>query len=225
MSEQEVLGINDRNELAAAEQLFQIKRRAEIMAKGVTLLDPASTYFSADTEIGQDSVIGPHVFFGPGVKIHGNVEIRAFSHLEGVEVMPHAQIGPFARLRPGTKIAEEAHIGNFVEVKNSLIERGAKANHLSYLGDSKIGAKTNIGAGTITCNYDGFTKSTTEIGADVFVGSNTALVAPVKIGDGAIIAAGSVITQNVEAGELAIARAKQEHKPGWAEKFRQWRKK
>lgn len=225
VSEQEVLGINDRNELANAEQLFQKKRREEIMVGGVTLLDPASTYFSADTEIGQDTVIGPHVFLGLGVKIRRNVEIRAFSHLEGVEVMPYAQIGPFARLRPGTKIAEEVHIGNFVEVKNSLIERGAKANHLSYLGDSKIGARTNIGAGTITCNYDGFKKSTTEIGAEVFVGSNTALVAPIKIGDGAIIAAGSVITQNVEAGELAIARAKQEHKLGWAERFRQWRKK
>ena len=225
VSETEILGINDRQELANAEMVFQRKKRKEILDKGVTLINPETIYFSADTDIAQDCIIGPSVFFGPGVRLQGNVEVRAFSHLEGVEIKKNAQIGPFARLRPGTIVGENAHIGNFVEVKNSIIGNGAKANHLSYLGDAKVGERANIGAGTITCNYDGFQKSTTEIGADVFIGSNSALIAPVTIGKGAIIGAGSVITENVKEDSLALARAKQEEKPGWAAKFREWRKK
>jgi bifunctional UDP-N-acetylglucosamine pyrophosphorylase/glucosamine-1-phosphate N-acetyltransferase len=174
--------------------------------------------------IGSDVVIGPNVVFGPGVTVGDNVEIHAFSHIEGARIAPGARIGPFARLRPGAEIGEDAHIGNFVEIKKAVIGKGAKANHLSYIGDAKVGARSNIGAGTITCNYDGYDKHVTEIGAEVFVGSNTALVAPVKVGDGANIAAGSVITKNVPANALAIARADEMVREGWAARYREIKK-
>jgi bifunctional UDP-N-acetylglucosamine pyrophosphorylase/glucosamine-1-phosphate N-acetyltransferase len=181
---------------------------------------PETVHFSHDTEIGNDTAIEPYVVFGPGVTVASGATIRAFSHIEGASIATGAIVGPYARLRPGAKIGEDAHIGNFVEVKNSDIGKGAKANHLTYLGDATVGAKANIGAGTITCNYDGFTKARTEIGAGAFIGSDTALVAPVKVGDGAITAAGSVITQNVEADALALSRGAQVQKRGWAAAFR-----
>ena len=179
------------------------------MENGATLFDPSSIYFSFDTKVGQDVTIGPNVVFGPGVEICDGVVIRAFCHIEGTEILSKASIGPFARLRPGADIGESVHVGNFVEVKNSTLAAGVKANHLSYIGDTKVGEKANIGAGTITCNFDGYKKSMTEIGARAFIGSNTALVAPVKIGEDSIIGAGSVITKNIEDGALAISRAKQ----------------
>jgi bifunctional UDP-N-acetylglucosamine pyrophosphorylase/glucosamine-1-phosphate N-acetyltransferase len=191
------------------------------MLAGATLVAPETVFFSADTVVGQDVVIEPHVVFGPGVVLGRGVEVLAFSHVEGANVQPGARIGPFARLRPGTEIGEAAHIGNFVEVKKAAIGKGAKANHLSYIGDARVGAGTNIGAGTITCNYDGFEKHLTEIGERVFVGSNTSLVAPVVVGDGASIAAGSVITRNVPADALAIARADLDLREGWAKRFRE----
>jgi bifunctional UDP-N-acetylglucosamine pyrophosphorylase/glucosamine-1-phosphate N-acetyltransferase len=218
--EAEVAGVNDRVQLAAIEATLQAQYRRGHMLNGVTLTAPETVFFSADTAIGQDVVIGPHVVFGPGVTVEEGAEILAFSHLEGAHVGAGARIGPYARLRPGTKIGAGAHIGNFVEVKKADVGRGAKANHLSYIGDAKIGPGTNIGAGTITCNYDGFEKHVTEIGDNVFVGSNTALVAPVKVGDGANIAAGSVVTRNVPADTLAIARAELELRPGWAARYR-----
>ncbi|HJO87576.1 MAG TPA: DapH/DapD/GlmU-related protein, partial [Rhodospirillales bacterium] len=189
------------------------------MANGATLINPASVYFSHDTKIGQDVMIDSNVYFGPGVKICDGVHIRAFCHIEGAFVENNAIIGPFARLRPGADIGEDVHIGNFVEVKNATLAAGAKANHLSYIGDAKIGPKANIGAGTITCNYDGYVKSMTEIGAGAFIGSNTALVAPVKVGDGAITGAGSVITKNVDADALAITRSEQKIVDGYANKM------
>lgn len=219
-SAEELLGVNSRSELAAAEALFQSRRRAAAMEDGVTLVDPETVYFSADTKLGRDVVIGPNVVFGPNVEIGDNVEILAFCHIEGARIASGARIGPFARLRPGTRIGEDAHVGNFVELKNAEMGAGAKANHLTYLGDANIGAKANIGAGTITCNYDGFTKSVTEIGAGAFIGSDTSLVAPVKVGEGAITAAGSVITHDVPPDALAVARSEQVDKPGWADKFR-----
>jgi bifunctional UDP-N-acetylglucosamine pyrophosphorylase/glucosamine-1-phosphate N-acetyltransferase len=194
------------------------------MDNGATLIDPASVFFSADTEIGKDVTIEPHVVFGPNVKISDNVEILAFSHIEGAAISDGVRVGPFARLRPGAEIGRNAHIGNYVEIKKAKIGEGAKVNHLTYIGDASVGARSNIGAGTITCNYDGFEKHHTEIGADVFVGSNAALVAPVKVGDGANIAAGSVITQNVPGDALAIARGQQAVKPGWAKKYRELKK-
>ncbi|WP_425090642.1 bifunctional UDP-N-acetylglucosamine diphosphorylase/glucosamine-1-phosphate N-acetyltransferase GlmU [Tropicimonas sp. S265A] len=217
--EAETLGINTRAELAAAEAAFQARARAEALETGVTLQDPATTYFAYDTVIGRDAVIGPQVVFGPGVTVESDAEIRAFCHLEGAHVSRGAKVGPYARLRPGAELSEFTHVGNFVEIKNATLAEGAKVNHLSYIGDALVGAATNIGAGTITCNYDGVFKHRTEIGARVFVGSNTMLVAPVNIGDEAMTASGSVITENVPEGALAVARARQSNKPGLARRF------
>lgn len=223
-SEAEVAGVNDREQLAALEARFQSTRRTAAMLGGATLIDPHSVYFSADTVLGRDVVIEPNVFFGPGVIIGDNVHIAANSHIEGAKVGAGSRIGPFARLRLGADVGPSCHIGNFVEIKQSQLGEGAKVNHLSYVGDSTVGARSNVGAGTITCNYDGFDKHRTEIGADVFVGSNTALVAPVKVGDGANIAAGSVITQDVPADGLAIARGEQVNRDGWAKRYRDIKK-
>ena len=222
--ESEVHGVNTRAQLAQIESLLQARYRQSAMDNGATLIDPGSVFFSADTEIGKDVTIEPHVVVGPNVKIGDNVEILAFSHIEGAAISDGVRVGPFARLRPGAEIGRNAHIGNYVEIKKAKIGEGAKVNHLTYIGDARVGARSNIGAGTITCNYDGFDKHQTEIGADVFVGSNTALVAPVKVGDGANIAAGSVITQNVPGDALAIARGQQAVKPGWAKKYRELKK-
>ena len=222
--EAEVAGVNDRAQLAGIEAELQKNYRLAHMTNGATLTAPETVFFSADTKIGQDVVIGPNVVFGPGVSVGDNVEIHSFSHIEGATIAAGARIGPYARLRPGAEIGEDAHIGNFVEIKKAVIGKGAKANHLSYIGDAKVGAWSNIGAGTITCNYDGYGKHVTEIGAGVFVGSNTALVAPVKVGDGANIAAGSVITRDVPADALAITRAEQQVKEGWAAKYRELKK-
>ncbi|MFN3388503.1 MAG: bifunctional UDP-N-acetylglucosamine diphosphorylase/glucosamine-1-phosphate N-acetyltransferase GlmU [Allosphingosinicella sp.] len=216
----EVAGINSRGELAAVEAQWQKKRRAEAMADGVSLIAPDTVWFSHDTEIGRDTIVEPNVVFGPGVRIAEGARIRAFSHLEGATVARGAEIGPYARLRPGTEIGEGAKVGNFVETKKSRLGPGAKANHLSYIGDAEVGAKANIGAGTITCNYDGFFKYGTSIGEGAFIGSNSALVAPVSIGAGAIVGAGSVVTGDVEADALALARGSQQNKPGWAARFR-----
>ena len=216
----EVAGVNDRQQLSHAEGLFQKVMRETAMTEGATMIAPSTVWFSYDTKLGRDVTIEPNVFFGPGVTVGDGVTIRANSHIEGATIANGAIIGPFARLRPGADIGPDAHVGNFVEVKNATIGKGAKANHLSYLGDADIGAGSNIGAGTITCNYDGFDKFRTTIGEGVFVGSNTALVAPVKVGDGANIAAGSVITHDVPADALAVARARQEDKPGWAKAYR-----
>jgi bifunctional UDP-N-acetylglucosamine pyrophosphorylase/glucosamine-1-phosphate N-acetyltransferase len=221
---EEVLGVNSRAELAQAESIFQNRARAAHMAAGVTLLDPQSVYFSADTTIGADTLIEPHVFFGPGVAIGENCHIKAFSHIEGSVIAEGCVVGPYARLRPGTNLGENVKIGNFVEMKKAEVAAGAKINHLSYIGDAMVGEEANIGAGTITCNYDGFLKQRTIIGRDVFVGSNSALVAPVTIGDGAMIAAGSVVTEDVPADALAIARSRQEQKAAWAKGFRQKQK-
>ncbi len=216
----EVAGINSRAELAAVEAVWQADRRARAMADGATLIAPATVWFSHDTVLGRDVTVEPNVVFAPGVEIADGVTIRAFSHLEGARVASGADIGPYARLRPGADIGEKAKIGNFVEVKKARIDAGAKVNHLSYVGDADVGAAANIGAGTITCNYDGFFKYRTRIGAGAFIGSNSALVAPVSIGDGAIVAAGSVVTGDVEADALALARGRQENRPGWAARFR-----
>jgi bifunctional UDP-N-acetylglucosamine pyrophosphorylase/glucosamine-1-phosphate N-acetyltransferase len=217
----ETLGINSRAELAAADALFQQAARAAAMEDGVTLLDPASIYFAYDTVIGRDTVIEPHVFFGPEVTIESGARIRAFSHLEGCHVARGGVVGPYARLRPGAELSEDVRVGNFVEIKNATIDAGAKVNHLSYIGDAFVGAGANIGAGTITCNYDGVLKHHTHIGARAFIGSNTMLVAPVSIGNEAMTASGSVITSDVEDGALAIARAHQTEKPGMARKLMQ----
>jgi len=219
--EEEALGVNSRGELAAAERIMQDRLRARFMAEGVGLVAPETVFLSHDTVIEPDVEIEPFVVIAPGVTIGSGARIRSHSHLEGAEIAAGAIIGPFARLRPGAWIGENAHIGNFVEVKNATIAAGAKANHLTYLGDADVGPKANIGAGTITCNYDGFTKARTEIGAGAFIGSDTALVAPVKVGAGAITAAGSVITRDVPADALAIARGTQSEKPGWAKAFRE----
>ncbi len=219
-SDTEVAGINSRAELAAVEADWQKRRRLAAMAEGATLIAPETIWFSHDTVLGRDVVVEPNVVFGPGVRVEDNVVIHAFSHLEGATVKAGASIGPYARLRPGAVIGEKARVGNFVELKAATLGPGAKANHLSYIGDAMVGANANIGAGTITCNYDGFLKYRTEIGAGAFIGSNSALVAPVTIGDGAIVGAGSVVTRDVEADALAVARGKQESRPGWATKFR-----
>jgi bifunctional UDP-N-acetylglucosamine pyrophosphorylase/glucosamine-1-phosphate N-acetyltransferase len=216
----ETAGVNSRAELAALEEDWQTRRRWQALEQGATLIDPESVWFSADTELGRDCTIEPHVVFGPGVKIADGAIIRAFSHIEGAVISTGCVVGPFARLRPGTVLGEDARVGNFVEVKKAELGKGAKANHLSYIGDATVGELANIGAGTITCNYDGFGKYRTEIGAGVFIGSNSALVAPVVIGDGAIIGAGSVVTKNVAADELAIARGEQRGFAGWAARFR-----
>jgi len=216
----EVAGVNSRIELAALEAEWQERRRHEAMRDGVTLVAPETVFFSHDTQIARDVTVEPNVVFGPGVMVEENVIIHAFSHLEGATVHSGAAIGPYARLRPGAVIGGKARVGNFVEVKNATLAEGAKANHLSYIGDASVGAGANIGAGTITCNYDGFFKYRTEIGAGAFIGSNSALVAPVKIGDGAIIGAGSTVTADVSADALALIRPRQEEKPGWAKRFR-----
>jgi bifunctional UDP-N-acetylglucosamine pyrophosphorylase/glucosamine-1-phosphate N-acetyltransferase len=216
----EMAGVNSRAELALVEAEWQRRRRLKAMADGVTLVAPDTVWFAHDTLIGRDCVVEPNVVFGPGVKIADGVCIRAFSHIEGAEIASGAEIGPYARLRPGAEIGEQARIGNFVEVKKARLGKGAKANHLSYIGDAEIGAGANIGAGTITCNYDGFFKYPTKIGEGAFIGSNTALVAPVSVGDGAIVGAGSVVTQDVGADALAVARGRQEERPGWAARFR-----
>ena len=217
---EEVMGINDRVQLAAAERVIQDRLRRAAMEGGATLVDPATVWLSADTRLGSDVTIGPNVAIGPGVIVEDGVEIRPFSHLEGVRVRRQAVVGPFARLRPGSDIGEGARVGNFVEVKNSTVERGAKINHLSYVGDAGIGAGANIGAGTITCNYDGYEKSRTEIGEGAFIGSNTALVAPVSVGPGAVVGAGSVITEDVEADAIAVARGEQRQREGAAARRR-----
>ena len=219
--EEEVAGVNDRIQLSGIEETLQKFHRRRHMLNGVTLVAPATVFFSVDTVIGQDVVVEPHVVFGPGVIVGNGVEIRSFSHIEGATVASGARIGPYARLRPGADIGEDAHIGNFVEVKKSIVGKGAKANHLTYIGDARIGAGTNIGAGTITCNYDGYEKHLTNIGADVFVGSNTSLVAPVTVGDGASIAAGSVVTRDVPPDALAISRVDLDLREGWAKRYRE----
>ena len=221
---EELLGINSRAELAMAEAVVQDRLRAAALAGGATLKDPRTVYFNFDTVLGRDVTVGPSVCFGPGAVIGDDVEIRAFSHIEGARVAPGAVIGPFARLRPGADIAENARVGNFVEVKNATVEAGAKVNHLTYIGDARVGAGANIGAGTITCNYDGFLKHHTDIGAGAFIGSNTALVAPVKVGDGANVGAGSTIARDVPADALALSRAEHKEVPGWAPKFRRRKK-
>jgi bifunctional UDP-N-acetylglucosamine pyrophosphorylase/glucosamine-1-phosphate N-acetyltransferase len=219
-SEEEVMGVNDRVQLARAEAAMQGRLRRRAMLAGATLIAPETVFLSMDTKIGRDVLIEPNVVLGPGVTIEDGVIIHAFSHLEGSKVASGASIGPYARLRPGADIRAKAKVGNFVEIKSALIEPGAKVNHLSYIGDARVGADANIGAGTITCNYDGFSKYKTDIGAGAFIGSNSALVAPVNIGDGAFVGSGSVITENVEADALAVARGRQAAKPGWAKAFR-----
>ena len=215
----DVAGINSRAELAAAEAQWQAFKRDEAMAGGASLRAPETVWFSWDTELGRDVTIEPNVFFGPGVKVADGVNIRANCHIEGATIGTGCEVGPFARLRPGTILGEKAKIGNFVETKKAVLGTGAKANHLTYLGDVTVGADANIGAGTITCNYDGYFKYKTEIGERAFVGSNSALVAPVKIGADAIVAAGSTVTRDVADGELRLVRGEQLVKPGWADRF------
>lgn len=216
----DVRGVNTRAELAAAEAIMQARLRRAAMAGGATLPDPDTVYFSYDTELGRDVTVGPQVVFGGGVTVGDGAEIRAFSHIDGAEIEAGAVVGPFARLRPGTRIGRGAQVGNFVEVKAAEIEAGAKANHLSYIGDARVGEGANVGAGAITCNYDGFAKSRTEIGAGAFIGSNASLVAPLSVGAGAIVGAGSVITADVPADALAVERNGQRVKPGWAAAYR-----
>ncbi len=217
--EDELRGVNSRAELADAEAVLQSRWRQEAMAAGVTLTAPDTVFFSADTVLAPDTVVGPHVVFGPGVVGEGAAEIRAFSHLEGCRIGAGCIIGPYARLRPGTVLGKSVHIGNFVELKATQMGDGAKANHLTYLGDTSVGAGSNIGAGSITCNYDGYAKHRTTIGAGVFLGSDAVLVAPIEIGDGAFVAAGSVITQNVAADAMAFGRARQSDVAGKAADF------
>ena len=212
--ESEFVGINDRAQLAAAEAIFQQRARTEAMANGATLIAPDTVFFSFDTRLGRDVTVEPNVIFAPGVEVASDTVIRAFSHLEGAKVASGAVVGPYARLRPGADLAENVHVGNFVEIKNARVDRGAKVNHLTYIGDAAIGARTNVGAGTITCNYDGVFKHRTTIGADVFIGSNTVMVAPVTVGDNSLTAAGSVITADVPNGAMAFGRARQEVKEG-----------
>ena len=219
-ADDELLGINSRAQLADAEAILQDRLRANAMAGGVTMLDPGSVSLSHDTKLGRDVVIEPNVFFGPRVRVGNDVTIKGFSHIEETTIGDGATIGPYARLRPGAAIGAGAHIGNFVEIKKSDIEPGAKVNHLTYIGDARVGRAANVGAGTITCNYDGFTKSHTDIGAGAFIGSNSSLVAPVKIGDGAVVGAGSVITHDVPADALAVTRARQKDVEGWAARNR-----
>ncbi len=217
--ETETLGINTRAELAAAEAAFQARKRAEALDDGVAMPAPETVIFAIDTVVGRDAVIEPHVVFGPGVTVESGARIRAFSHLEGCHVSRGAIVGPYARLRPGAELAEDVHVGNFVEIKNATLAEGAKANHLSYIGDATVGERTNIGAGTITCNYDGVFKHRTEIGARAFIGSDTMLVAPVRIGNDAMTASGSVITADVPDGAMGVGRATQVNKDGFARRF------
>jgi bifunctional UDP-N-acetylglucosamine pyrophosphorylase/glucosamine-1-phosphate N-acetyltransferase len=218
--EADMMGVNSRAELANAERAMQQRLRARALDAGVGMIAPETIFLSYDTVLEADVQVGPYVVFAPGVTVRSGAEIKAFSHLEGADVGARALIGPYARLRPGAVIEEDVHIGNFVEVKKARIEKGAKANHLAYIGDARVGPGANIGAGTITCNYDGFDKHFTDIGAGAFIGSNSALVAPVKVGDGVYIGAGSVITKPVAENALAVTRAEQKELPGWAEKFR-----
>ncbi|MEQ8825334.1 MAG: bifunctional UDP-N-acetylglucosamine diphosphorylase/glucosamine-1-phosphate N-acetyltransferase GlmU [Filomicrobium sp.] len=226
--EEEVLGVNSRDQLAVAESIWQRRARQEAMANGVTMIAPETVWLSYDTKIGQDVILEPNIFIGPGVTIEDGVHVRANCHFQGYDrkscaglrIGQGADIGPFARLRPGAELGAKVHIGNFVEVKNATLEEGAKANHLSYVGDARVGTGANIGAGTIFCNYDGFKKHHSDIGAGVFIGSNSALVAPVSVGEGAYIAAGSTITRDVEANALVIERSEQSEKTGWAEEYR-----
>jgi bifunctional UDP-N-acetylglucosamine pyrophosphorylase/glucosamine-1-phosphate N-acetyltransferase len=218
--EDEVLGVNCRNQLAEAEAIWQKRARNDFMANGVTMIAPETVWLSYDTKIASDVTIEPNVFFGPGVTVESGAEIKANCHFEGATIGANSRVGPFARFRPGARLAADVHIGNFVELKNVAMGQGAKANHLSYLGDGSVGPKSNIGAGTIFCNYDGFNKHRTEIADGAFIGSNSSLVAPVKIGAGAYVGAGSVITKDVAAGALALERSSQEERPGWGEKFR-----
>jgi bifunctional UDP-N-acetylglucosamine pyrophosphorylase/glucosamine-1-phosphate N-acetyltransferase len=217
--EVEVQGINDRAQLAAVEAVVQDRLRLKAMKAGVTLVAPQTVFFSLDTEISPDVTVEPYVVFGPGVRIEGGAVIHAFSHLEGARVAKGASVGPYARLRPGAALGEKARVGNFVEVKNAELGAGAKANHLAYIGDATVGEGANIGAGVITCNYDGFDKHRTEIGKGAFVGTNSSLVAPVSIGEGAYVGSGSVITRNVPPDALAFERAQQTVKQGWAKAF------
>ena len=220
-AEDDVRGINTKVQLAEAEAVLQQRLRMAAMEAGVTMIAPETVYLSADTKLGKDVTIEPNVVFGPGVTVEDGATIRSFSHLEGAHVGKGSRVGPFARLRPGTELGKDVHIGNFVEVKEASIEAGAKANHLAYIGDARIGEGANIGAGTITCNYDGVAKHRTDIGKGAFIGSNSALVAPIKVGDGAYVGTGTVVTKDVPAGALAIARAKQTVKEGWAKRLRQ----
>ena len=215
----EVAGINSRGELAAAEARWQRARRAQAMAEGATLVAPETVFFAWDTTLGRDVTVEPNVVFGPGVSVADGTTIHAFSHLEGAEVGEGVSVGPFARLRPGARLAKGSRVGNFVEVKNAELGEGAKANHLTYLGDATVGAGANVGAGTITCNYDGYFKHRTVIGERAFIGSNSALIAPVSVGADAIVAAGSAVSRDVAAGELRMVRAEQLVKPGWADRF------
>jgi bifunctional UDP-N-acetylglucosamine pyrophosphorylase/glucosamine-1-phosphate N-acetyltransferase len=217
--ETETLGINTRAELAAAEAAFQARARAEALENGVTLTAPETVFFALDTHVGRDAIIGPNVLFGPGVTIESGAEIKGFCHLEGCHVSRGADVGPFARLRPGAELAEDVHVGNFVEIKNAILDEGVKVGHLTYIGDADVGEFTNIGAGTVTCNYDGVMKHRTRIGKRAFIGSDTMLVAPVTVGDGALTASGSVITEDVPADAIALGRAKQVNKAGLAAKL------
>lgn len=219
--ESEVQGVNDRTQLAAAEAVIQRRLRTRAMAGGATLIAPDTVYFSHDTQLGRDVVVEPHVVFGPGVSVSDGAIIHAFSHLEGASVGAGASVGPYGRLRPGAQLKDKARIGNFVEIKNAVLEEGAKVNHLTYIGDAQIGAGANIGAGTITCNYDGFNKMRTVVGAGAFVGSNSSLVAPVTIGEGAYVGSGSVVTMDVPPDALAVARGRQTNREGWAKLFRE----
>ncbi|PWT87153.1 MAG: bifunctional N-acetylglucosamine-1-phosphate uridyltransferase/glucosamine-1-phosphate acetyltransferase [Proteobacteria bacterium] len=218
--EDEVRGINTKAHLSEAEAALQQRLRRAAMDEGVTLVAPETVFLSSDTRFGRDVVVEPFVVFGAGVTVEDNALICSFSHLDRAHVGKGARVGPFARLRPGARLEADVHVGNFVEIKESVLGEGAKANHLTYIGDSTVGARTNVGAGTITCNYDGQVKRRTEIGDNVFIGSNSALVAPVKVGDGAYVAAGSVITQNVPADALAVGRGRQVVKEGWAQRLR-----
>jgi bifunctional UDP-N-acetylglucosamine pyrophosphorylase/glucosamine-1-phosphate N-acetyltransferase len=217
----EATGVNSRAELAHLELEWQRRRREEALQEGATLIDPESVWFAYDTKLGRDVTVEPHVVFGPGVQVADGATIHAFSHIEGALIGMKASIGPFARIRPGTRLADRTKVGNFVELKKAEVAEGAKVNHLSYVGDASVGEKANIGAGTITCNYDGFGMYKTVIGAGAFIGSNTALVAPVTVGDGAIIGAGSVITEDVAPDSLAVERTEQKGIAGWAKRFRE----
>jgi bifunctional UDP-N-acetylglucosamine pyrophosphorylase/glucosamine-1-phosphate N-acetyltransferase len=217
----EAAGVNSRAELAHLELEWQRRRREQALEEGATLIDPESVWFAFDPRLGRDVTVEPHVVFGPGVSVADGATIHAFSHIEGATIGARASIGPFARIRPGTSLGEKAKVGNFVELKQAEVAAGAKVNHLSYVGDASVGAGANIGAGTITCNYDGFGKYRTEIGAGAFIGSNTALVAPVTVGEGAIVGAGSVITRDVDADSLAVERNEQKGIAGWAKRFRE----
>ncbi len=219
-NEADVLGVNDRVQLSEAEAIFQARAREKAQRNGATLIAPETVFFSADTEIDEDVIVEPHVVFGPKVKVGRDVHIKSFCHFEGAELAPGADVGPYARLRPGAKIGEKAKVGNFVEIKNADVQQGAKVNHLTYVGDALIGPSANIGAGTITCNYDGFFKHKTVIGANAFIGSNSSLIAPVTIGEGAFVGSGSVVSENVNADDLVITRAERKVYENWAARFR-----